>query len=102
MSLERIVANVFMHRAKRAFRAGMSWEDFEAAERLCKSTKRVNEVRVAVFNMLKYRLCEEIWLKPYHEPPALRSSPDPEDIKTLSSEDRSGQLDFETSDEDDD
>lgn len=98
-SLERIIANVYMHRAKRAFWSGKSWREFEAEESLLKAQNRVNEVRLAVFGVLKHRLCEEIWLEPYRPPLAVvLSLPMREDSKVRQSD---GQPDFETSDEDD-
>lgn len=88
-----------MHRAKRAFWAGKSWREFEAEEASVQMQKKVEEVRLAVFDVLKYRLCEEIWLEPYQPPPTLMVTlPIREDSKV---EEPADQADFATSDEED-
>lgn len=79
------IARSFILRAKRAFRAGKSWFDFETAELTLDSMAKAsawsdtqrrerqmrhaldNDVRLAVFEQIKVRLCEEIWLENYEE-----------------------------------
>lgn len=94
--MEYAVANNFMIRAKRAFWKGVSWEDFEFDERTKQDSqahvraepnpgKRQklfeialdNELRLAIFDRVKKRLCEEIWLEKYSEPPGLAKLPLP-------------------------
>ena len=92
---EHCIAQTFVARAKRAFGACQPWEDFEKAEfaidlkagaksetnltngHIGKAEGLDNELRIAVFNQLKKRLCNEIWLKEYpsQEPVC------PEDVK---------------------
>lgn len=81
---EYAIASTFVARAKRAFLAGKSWEQFETEEEdidsqvaaLEKEPDRnkwqttldealSNSLRLAVFDQLKQRLCNEIWLQPY-------------------------------------
>lgn len=88
-AMEYCIANTFVHHAKRAFWAGKSWQEFEVQERTINSeaqaraepgaAKRAilleyaldNNLRLAVFNALKHRLCEEIWLEAYKLSPAV-------------------------------
>ena len=76
------VASAFLKRAKRAFWAGKTWEDFEEQERninsegdgnstIAPEEQLSNKFRLQVFDALKRRLCEEIWLEPYRDPPGL-------------------------------
>lgn len=79
---DRGIASCFMKRAKRAFWARRSWKDFESQEislsfpSLVKSGKADpdaldNARRMEIFEAIKERLCEEIWLKPcVREPPS--------------------------------
>lgn len=75
----------FVSRAKRAFRAGRTWADFEQEELAIDSMSGVraiedpyereiaaeyaldNDLRLYVFNQIKVRLCHEIWLQEYPE-----------------------------------
>ncbi|KAM0712305.1 hypothetical protein Q7P37_011400 [Cladosporium fusiforme] len=75
----------FVSRAKRAFRAGRSWTDFEQEELAIDSMAGLraikdrreraiaeeyaldNDVRLHVFEQIKVRLCHEIWLEEYPE-----------------------------------
>lgn len=72
----RVIASCFMKRAKRAFWAGKCWEEFEKAERSISSVtldaqgeedqfSLDNGRRMAIFEVIKIRLCEEIWLEEY-------------------------------------
>lgn len=72
----RGIASCFMKRAKRAFWAGKIWKDFEIQERsLSSQTLRrggaadpdvlENARRMEIFEAMKERLCEEIWLQLY-------------------------------------
>ena len=72
----RGIASCFMKRAKRAFWAGKSWEDFEIQETSLSSQTLGrggvadpdaldNARRMEIFDAMKERLCEEIWLQPY-------------------------------------
>ena len=92
-AMEHSIACTFMHRAKRAFWAGKSWVDFEFKERVIDSEagarsekderKRAlllehaldNDLRLAVFDAVKKRLCEEIWLEPYRPATGLHLLP---------------------------
>ena len=94
-AMEYCIANTFVHRAKRAFWAGKKWEEFEFQERSVDSEAKAktesdperrqialtlaldNELRLAVFDVLKYRLCEEIWLEAYREPAGFVDIPVP-------------------------
>ena len=82
------VARTFVQRAKRVFRSGRSWEEFEEQERSINSEVATasattsqhqlnNAFRLEVFDMLKRRLREEIWLEPYTDPPGLVRLPLP-------------------------
>lgn len=80
---EFCIARTFINRAKRAFRAGKAWKSFEAEEEAMDSSQAPqaekdpgrrktrlgedldNGVRLAVFDGLKERLCNEIWLEKY-------------------------------------
>ncbi|KAF2479601.1 hypothetical protein BDY17DRAFT_327554 [Neohortaea acidophila] len=80
-AMEYCIASTFVHRAKRAYWSGKSWEEFEFDERtidseeqarteadgdkraVCLATALDNRLRIAVFEGLKGRLCSEIWLK---------------------------------------
>lgn len=94
LAVEYRVASTFIKRAKRAFRAGKTWEEFELDERTIDSGSKAgepdfwraeplieqpldNNLRLAVFDMLKPRLCEEIWLRPYQAPAANAEPPAP-------------------------
>jgi len=73
----------FASRAKRAFRAGRSWTSFELEELaidsragaralkdscerdIALSSSLSNSLRLYVFEQIKHRLVEEIWLQPY-------------------------------------
>jgi hypothetical protein len=73
----------FASRAKRAFRAGRSWTSFEREElaidsragaralkdsrerEIALSSSLSNTLRLYVFEQIKHRLVEEIWLQPY-------------------------------------
>ena len=63
----RVVSSTFVKRAKRAFWAGKSWEGFIKTElsAVPDEEELPNEIRLAVWERLKARLCEEIWLQPY-------------------------------------
>ena len=76
----RTAGSVFMVRAKRAFWSGKSWDQFAEDERTgySEATARktdpmalTNAFRMQIFDAVKERLCEEIWLEPYHDPPSL-------------------------------
>lgn len=82
----RGIASIFTSRAKRAFWTGKSWQEFEETERSIilatfdKDGKRIadpnaleNNRRMEIFEAIKIRLCEEIWLEGYVEPPTLPS-----------------------------
>lgn len=87
-AMEYCIASTFVHRAKRAYWSGKSWEEFEFDERTIDSEQQArtetnvdkravllataldNRLRIAVFEVLKGRLCAEIWLR---EHPALPS-----------------------------
>lgn len=86
LPLKSSIALNFASRAKRAFRAGRSWESFEQEElsinseagvkatkdpyerKIALETVLDNELRLYVFEEIKVRLCHEIWLQPYPEP----------------------------------
>lgn len=86
-ALEYAVADVFKMRAKRAFWKGKTWSQFAFEERNFDSEstakaetdpekKRIlseealdNWLRLRIFDMLKQRLCEEIWLQEYKDTP---------------------------------
>ncbi|KAK6442406.1 hypothetical protein LTR95_001350 [Oleoguttula sp. CCFEE 5521] len=86
MSLRFSVARTFISRAKRAFRAGTTWQEFEVEELVidpqakAKAIKKPevralelreclnNKLRLSVFDDLKGRLCSEIWLQGYPAP----------------------------------
>ncbi len=88
-AMEFAVASSFLKRAKRAFWAGQSWTAFEFQERIIDSEMQAkqdldpkrqallleealdNKLRLAIFDALKRRLCEEIWLEAYIDPPGL-------------------------------
>lgn len=75
----------FVSRAKRAYRAGRSWTSFELEElainsragaralkdprerNIALSSSLSNSLRLYVFEQIKGRLCNEIWLQPYPE-----------------------------------
>ncbi|EME86409.1 uncharacterized protein MYCFIDRAFT_194479 [Pseudocercospora fijiensis CIRAD86] len=77
------VASTFVKRAKRAFWKGQTWEEFEAAElgfnlkeaveasddqsqrRVLEFEPLNNGLRLDVFDRIKERLCNEIWLEAY-------------------------------------
>ncbi|KXT14439.1 hypothetical protein AC579_8372 [Pseudocercospora musae] len=77
------IASTFVKRAKRAFWKGHSWADFEAAElgfdlkeaveatddelerRFREFEPLSNDLRLDVFDQIKERLCNEIWLEQY-------------------------------------
>ncbi|KAF7189048.1 hypothetical protein HII31_09470 [Pseudocercospora fuligena] len=77
------IASTFVKRAKRAFWKGHSWADFEAAElsfdlkeaveatddelerRFREFEPLSNDLRLGVFDQIKERLCNEIWLEQY-------------------------------------
>jgi hypothetical protein len=72
----RSIASCFMKRAKRAFWARKSWKEFENQERSLSSVTvdargrpdpeaLDNDRRMEIFEVIKVRLCEEIWLEPY-------------------------------------
>jgi hypothetical protein len=74
------VARTFVNRAKRAFWAGKSWEEFVQAERAAYNDATAsakcaiflsNEFRMQVFDHLKERLCNEIWLEEYRDTPGV-------------------------------
>jgi hypothetical protein len=76
----RVIGRALVNRAKRAFWDGKSWDDFAEDERdtyseaiAIKKSPIVlsNEIRMEVFYALKQRLCEEIWLETYRDPPGL-------------------------------
>lgn len=95
--MERCIASTFVNRAKRAFRAGQSWQQFENSElaidsegqaraeidlrrrRLLLENALDNTLQLAVFDTIKQRLCEEIWLQAYQETatPAAVDTPNP-------------------------
>lgn len=73
---DRGIASCFMKRAKRMYWAGKTWKEFEEQERNLKlqafngdgdaeSYTLDNARRIKIFEALKERLCEEIWLQPY-------------------------------------
>lgn len=80
---EYSIGRTFVNRAKRAFRRGWTWEMFEKDEEAIDSLKAANietnadrrallleehldnDLRLAVFDALKERLCNEIWLEKY-------------------------------------
>lgn len=82
-ALELVVARTLIRRGKRAYRSGISWQDFEAEEitidstsvargestlkkrRLAMSMALDDKTRLAVFDAMKVRLCHEIWLQEY-------------------------------------
>lgn len=73
----------FISRAKRAYRAGRYWNDFECEElaidsragalalkdpvqrKIALSSSLSNSLRLYVFEQIKVPLCHEIWLQPY-------------------------------------
>nr|POE94572.1 hypothetical protein CFP56_16811 [Quercus suber] len=77
------ITSVFLARAKRAFRAGRIWAKFEQKERsidvsgmsrkICDPVARAkwireildNDLRLAIFDTIAARLCNEIWLEEY-------------------------------------
>ncbi|KXT06637.1 hypothetical protein AC578_8490 [Pseudocercospora eumusae] len=81
------IASTFVKRAKRAFWKGHSWADFEAAElgfdlkeaveatddelerRFRAFEPLSNDLRLDVFDQIKERLCNEIWLEEYTPSP---------------------------------
>ncbi|KAK3721958.1 hypothetical protein LTR37_002774 [Vermiconidia calcicola] len=77
------IASAFVKRAKRAFWAGRIWEEFEHQERRSYSEKKAtsdqpgehleldNNRRMEIFDKVKRRLCQEIWLEPYRDPAGL-------------------------------
>nr|OQO16364.1 hypothetical protein B0A51_15337 [Rachicladosporium sp. CCFEE 5018]OQO28505.1 hypothetical protein B0A51_03317 [Rachicladosporium sp. CCFEE 5018]OQO29793.1 hypothetical protein B0A51_03232 [Rachicladosporium sp. CCFEE 5018] len=86
MLLRFSIARTFISRAKRAFRAGRTWQEFEVEELAidpqakAKATKKPevralelreclnNKLRLSVFDEVKVRLCNEIWLQAYPAP----------------------------------
>ena len=78
-TLKSSVVSTFVRRAKRALRAGKSWQVFEEEERSIDSSENAkaetdpevkakleeyvldNDVRLAYFDTIKERLCDEIW-----------------------------------------
>lgn len=90
------VGRTFVNRAKRAFWRGKTWEEFEDQERRIDSEARTasgpatpyqldNAFRLEVFDSLKRRLCEEIWLEPYKDPPGLVRLPIPRSDSPMAS-----------------
>ncbi|OQO07216.1 hypothetical protein B0A48_07786 [Cryoendolithus antarcticus] len=85
MTLRFSIARTFISRAKRAFRARRTWQNFELEELGINSSleasavatpeKRAlalrecldNNLRLKVFDDMKERLCNEIWLQEYTE-----------------------------------
>nr|POE61043.1 hypothetical protein CFP56_64752 [Quercus suber] len=77
------IAGSFLARAKRAYRAGCTWATFEQGERRIDSSAKAkmmadpaarakwvpevldNELRLAIFDVIAKRLCNEIWLEEY-------------------------------------
>lgn len=74
-----VVSRICITRAKRAFHASKTWTEFEKQElRAWTDEEELPKVvRLAIFDRLKVRLCEEIWLQTY---------PDPRDSKIPSPE----------------
>ncbi|QIX00634.1 hypothetical protein AMS68_006151 [Peltaster fructicola] len=84
-TLQYSIARSFIARAKRAYRRGTTWEDFEDNELAIDSMSQAREVqnpylraihtkeavdndlRLKIFYRIRHRLCVEIWLQPYHE-----------------------------------
>lgn len=64
-SMYYCVARIFVNRAKCAFRAGQPWADFELAEMAIDlqgiQDGLSNRLRLAIFDVIKARLCNEIW-----------------------------------------
>lgn len=89
--LKSSIAMNFASRAKRAFRAGRSWDSFERDEfsinsgtgakaTQCPYERKIaleyaldNDLRLYVFGEIKVRLCHEIWLQAYPEPASASS-----------------------------
>jgi hypothetical protein len=83
LRLKTSIGLCFGTRAKRAFRAGRSWTSFELEElaidsragaralkdvrerEIALSSSLSNSLRLYVFEQIKHRLVEEIWLQPY-------------------------------------
>ncbi|CAK3980239.1 Hypothetical predicted protein [Lecanosticta acicola] len=77
----RAIASNFVARSKRAYREGLSWDEFEADERSADSLAAAkqekdmakqttlfreglrNDVRLAIFDAIKKRLRAEVWLE---------------------------------------
>ena len=99
-----VVGRAFVNRAKRAFRAGNTWDEFEVHERIINSEDHIaywasleerlnNQFRLAVLDALKCRLREEIWLEPYKDPSGLVRLPMPKkDSRMPSVDEASGRL----------
>lgn len=82
---DRGIASCFTKRAKRSFWAGKTWMEFETQERslnlqtldggrVAETYTLDNARRMNIFEALKERLCEEIWLQPYVGVPSRNNS----------------------------
>jgi hypothetical protein len=77
----REVASNFVARAKSAFWKGTSWDDYVTQELKSYSEAKMQEegeddclsqdLKTDVWDSMKKRLCEEIWLERYRDPPGL-------------------------------
>lgn len=89
LSMKYAIAGSWIKHAKRAFRAGKSWKDFETEERELDSQSQAKEIqdpirrkdelswalsndyRLKIFDLVKVRLCNEIWLEEYVAVPVM-------------------------------
>lgn len=87
VSMEYSIASSWVKHAKRAFWTGKSWRQFETEQRAIDSEAMAkgipdpekrkvelswalsNKFRLGIFELLKVRLCREIWLEEYVELP---------------------------------
>lgn len=63
----KIAFSVFVTRARRAYFAKKSWAQYEKKELEAETFEDSlpNKIRLAIFDRLKRRLCEELWMQPY-------------------------------------
>lgn len=66
------IARTFAIRAKRAFRAEKSWKTF--ADEEMQAVCEIHELRLAIFDDISPRLCNEIWLEAYPRAPEVQES----------------------------
>lgn len=94
LKVKSSVGLTFISRAKRAYRAGRTWANFELEElaidsragaraltdehqrAIALSNSLSNTLRLYVFEQIKVRLCHEIWLQPYPDPDEMASMKD--------------------------